>query len=404
MKADLFIVDDLRLLMEHEGKWCASLFMPTRHVTSRVQENYIRYKNLLREVETKLVEVKAEGTEKALESAYRLLDDYPFWHSQSYGMALFMSEDLFRPYRVPLHLQELVVVADRFHVKPLLPLLSGDGRFYLLALSQGEVRLFECTRHKVNQVDLEGVPLSLDEALKYDELEKQLQFHTRAAGAKAPRRVSGPGLKPGSMKGTASEGRRPAMFHGHGATADDSKDQIRRFFQALDKGLQRTIQDTRAPLVIAAVDYLVPIFKEASTYPTIVDEIISGNPEGVLPQDLHEHAVKIAVPYFEREMTDHVDLYRQLIGTGRASNVVEEVVKAAYHGRVETLFIPVGIHQWGTYDPATDEVILRQSNCEPGCDLLDFAAVQTLLNSGSVYARQPDQMPDRAPVAAIFRY
>jgi hypothetical protein len=39
--------------------------------------------------------------------------------------------------------------SDRFHLKPLLPLLTGDGRFYILALSQNQVRLLQGTRYSV---------------------------------------------------------------------------------------------------------------------------------------------------------------------------------------------------------------------------------------------------------------
>jgi hypothetical protein len=385
MKSDLFVVHDLKPLMQHQGQCCVSIFMPAQQVTARVQENHIRFKNLLREAETRLAEMKAESMDTVLESAYRLLEDRPFWHHQSEGMALFMSKGFFKPYRLPIDLDELVVVGDRFHVKPVLQLLTGDGTFYLLALSQNEVRLFQCSRHSISQMDLEGAPLSVDEAMKYEESEKQLQFRasTRTAG---------------------SSGKRPPLFHGHGDGAYDYKDRILRFLQDLDRGLTKTIPDPRAPLVLAAVDYLAPIFREASAYPTIMDEIIPGNPEGVLGQDLLAQASDIIVPYFKREMKERVDRYWQLIGTGKAANVVEEVVKAAYHGRVDVLFVSLGVHRWGTYDPSRDEVVSRKYDEQPGWDLLDFAAVQTLLNSGVVYALKPEDMPDKSPVAAVLRY
>jgi len=41
----------------------------------------------------------------------------------------FVASDLFRYYRLSLLFEELVVVTDRFHLKPLLPLLSSDERF-----------------------------------------------------------------------------------------------------------------------------------------------------------------------------------------------------------------------------------------------------------------------------------
>jgi hypothetical protein len=36
--------------------------------------------------------------------------------------------------------------------------------------------------------------------------------------------------------------------------------------------------------------------------------------------------------------------------------------------------------------------------------LLEFAAIQTLLNGGTVYAVEPEKMPDTKSLAAVFRY
>ena len=42
----------------------------------------------------------------------------------------------------------------------------ADGIFYVLALSQNEVRLLQATRHSVREIDLTGVPQSMAEALR----------------------------------------------------------------------------------------------------------------------------------------------------------------------------------------------------------------------------------------------
>jgi release factor family 7 len=84
--------------------------------------------------------------------------------------------------RLPEEFGELVVVADRFHVKPLLTLLAAAHRFYVLALSQNQVRLLAGTPHGVREVELAGVPQSLREALKYDDLEKELGLHVAGRG------------------------------------------------------------------------------------------------------------------------------------------------------------------------------------------------------------------------------
>jgi hypothetical protein len=59
---------------------------------------------------------------------------------------------------------------------------------------------------------------------------------------------------------------------------------------------------------------------------------------------------------------------------------------------------------WGAFDPVTNKVELHEDAKAGDRDLLDSAAVQTLLNGGQVYAVQPEQMPVEAPVAALFRY
>jgi hypothetical protein len=59
---------------------------------------------------------------------------------------------------------------------------------------------------------------------------------------------------------------------------------------------------------------------------------------------------------------------------------------------------------WGNFD-ASKNVLEQHQNFHPGDqDLLDLAAVQTLLNSSMVYALENTLMPDDGPCAAVFRY
>ena len=388
MQLDLFVTDDLRVLMEKQAEWCVSIFMPTHRVTTRVEEDQIRFKNLVKEVENRLSELGRRGAiprhAGPLEPLFRLMDDRPFWQHGSDGLAVFLARDLFRSYRLPIRFDELVAVSNRFHTKPLLPLLTGDGRFYVLALSQNDVRLFLCTKYSVSEVNLEGVPRSLEEALRYDEAGRPLQLQAHTVGGRGGRGIP--------------------MFHGQGAGIEDTKDRIFRFFQEVGNGLQRLLAQERAPMVIAAVDYLVPMFKDAAAYPHIMEESISGNPDETPAKELHRKAVDIVATVFKKEIDDDKAMYGELSNTARTSSRVEEVVKAAYHGRVDVLFVERGVRQWGEYDPSTDEVRLLGPEAPAAGDLLDFAAAQTLLNSGTVYAVAHEDMPYNASIAAIFRY
>lgn len=335
---------ELKTLMEKREGWCVSIFMPTHRAGPEIQQDPIRLKNLLGEAQERLIagglrDPEARGL---LKPAQELLEHAGFWRQQSDGLAIFVSRDIFRPFRLPLDFEELVVVAERFHIKPLLPLLSGDGRFYILALSQNEVRLLQGTRYSVGQVDLEKVPESLAEALKWDDPERRLQWHTRT--------------------GTTTDGTRAAIFHGHGvASADDPKDYIRRYFRQIDDGVSDLLRDERAPLVLAGVDYILPLYREANKYQRLSEEGITGNPEELSASELHRQAWAIVQPYLQRERKEAAAQYQRLAGAESelASNEVQEIVPAAYHGRVEILFVALGFQQWGSLDVDTNAVELR---------------------------------------------
>ncbi len=378
---------ELEVLTEVPEGPCVSLFLPTHRAGTQIQQDPIRLKNLLGEARESLVETKGLRTTEAdeiLEPAQDLLSDAVFWRYQGDGLALFLSRDTFRYYRLPLSFEELAVVADRYHLKPLLPLLSDDGLFYILALSQNEVRLLSASRRNVDEVELgEDVPESLADALKFDDPEKQLQFHTGTSGG--------------------GGGGRSAVFHGHGAD-DDSKDDILRYFRQIDRGLGDVLKEREAPLVLAGVDYLLPIYREASTYPALLDGGVTGNPEESSAEELHERAWEIVEPRFREGRREALALYGQLAGTGSASTDPREIVPAAYYGRIGTLLAASGARRWGAFDPATGEVDLHDEPESGDGDLLDFAAIQTILNGGAVYVTDPEEMPEGAEVACLFRY
>jgi hypothetical protein len=194
------------------------------------------------------------------------------------------------------------------------------------------------------------------------------------------------------------------VFHGHGVGKDDAKDNILRFFRQVDHGLQKILREERAPLVLAGVDYLLSIYQEANSYSHVMEEGIACNPEGFKPEELQKEAWGVVEPYLSKVRQEATARYRQLARGKRASNEIEKIIPAARDGRVDLLFVAVGVQRWGTFDPVTFSIHLHE---EPGPgdeDLLDFAALHTLLNGGTVYAVKPEKVPDETSIAALFRY
>ncbi len=381
---DIITIEEFKNLIDKPSGWCVSLYMPTHRQGPETEQDPIRYKNLLRQIEDRLKNkgLRTPDVQEMLKPAQRLVQDPAFWRHQSDGLAVFITAETFQTFRLPLPFSELVVVSDRFHLKPLLPLFTGDGHFYMLALSQNEIRLLEGTRYTVDEVAAENLPKSMADALQYEHFSQELQFHTSSAGGGE---------------------RRPAMFHGHDARDEDKK-RILRWFHKLDAELSALLTGERSPLVLAGVDYLLPLYQEANTYAHLLAEGVTGNPEERRPQELHERAWPLVQPVFTQAREKALARYSQSIPNGQGSDDLSEVILAAHHGRVDVLFVALGVQIWGTYDPATQAVDVHEGHESGDEDLLDLAAMQTIMQGGTVYAVAPEQMPTAAPVAAVFRY
>jgi peptide subunit release factor 1 (eRF1) len=137
-----------------------------------------------------------------------------------------------------------------------------------------------------------------------------------------------------------------------------------------------------------------------------LDEGLEGNPEGLSAKELHQRAWEMVEPIFRANQREAMKRFERLHGkqSSMASDDLVTVVKAAKYGRVDTLFVPLGIQQWGRFDVDNNQVLLEEEPSLENEDLLDFVASQTILNSGQVYALQPEELPGKGDLAAILRY
>ncbi|MBE9004679.1 hypothetical protein IQ259_06440 [Fortiea sp. LEGE XX443] len=389
----LLSIDELKTLAEHTDSPCVSLYMPMQKAGPEIRQNPIRFKNLIREAQERLEAMEIRQTEaiEFLQPAMEL-DAGEFWENQDHGLAIFVAPGVFRYYQLPIEFQELVVVSDRFHIKPLLPLINHDGKFYVLALSQQDLKFFEGTRSGLNEVEVENLPKSIDEALLYDETAKEGQF--RIATSK------GSTFNPFSSS-------QPGVFHGQGSPdKDQPQEVILQFFHIVDTELHEKLRDETAPLILAGVEYLHPIYREANTYTNLLEQGITRRPELFQVDELHASAWEIVEPLFHESEQQAMELYQQLAGegTGTASSDLKEIVSAAYYQRVDSLFVPLGQQIWGKFDPEAMTVDIHSEPEADDQDLLDFAAIHSIINGGRVYAVEAENMPSPTALAAIFRY
>lgn len=380
---------DLKFLADQSEGICVSIYMPTYRAGAETRQNAVRFKDLVRQAEAQLQE---QGLSQSEASTWlqpiQELDKDEFWQHQNHGLAIFYIEGTLKYFCVPLAFEELAIVGSHFHLKPLMPLLVGDGEFYLLTLSQKNLRFFKGSRYSMEEIEVEGLPKTMDEALQYDETAKDEQF-----------RIST------SKGGTNNAFQNAGSFHGQGSSDRDSvKQDILQYFHVVNKGLHNILQDQWAPLVLAGVEYLLPIYREANTYQYLIDGGIPENVKILEADELHRQAWPLVEPYFTEAKETAIEHFHEMQVTGKTSTSLQEVVPAACYGRVDQLFVAVGIQQWGNFDPDSNRVEIHEDTQPGDEDLLNMAAIQTFLNGGTVYAVEPDKVPESASVAAVFRY
>lgn len=381
--------NDIKKLVGEYGEPCLSIYMPTFRKGMETEQNAIRFKNLVRKAENELqkLNISSDQRDTMLNTAEELIGDDDFWQHQEEGLAFFRSPDRLLMYRLPVDLQEVVVVGNRFHIKPLLSLMRSEGQFYILALNLNQIRFFKGNKYSITEVDLDKVPKSLEQALRYDDPERQLQFHTGTPQAR---------------------GGRAAIYHGQGKGAgiDDAehKKNILRCFQQLDKGLTKFLTDHNTKLLLAGVEHLIAIYREANSYPNLFEQSIVHHPDELSNQELHDKAWDLMLPYFRQSEERAAEKYLELKSSGKASNNAAEVIRESHNKRIETLFVRKGEQVWGVFDKDSQEVRIHDKTESGDEDLLDLAAVQTFVNGGIVYVQEPENMPDEGYLAASYRY
>jgi hypothetical protein len=403
--SDHFTTETLQELIASQQSPCVSIYLPMERKGAETQQNAIRLKNLQRQAAAALAEwaddhadaMKNLNADQLLKPVADLVENRPFMQQQSVGLAIFIAQGTSQIYRLPLAFEERVVVGDSFWLKPLLPLLTGNGTFYLLTLNQGGVQFLRGTREALSPVELsDDIPRSLEAALRYDEFEPNLQFHTQT------------GMNTDS-------GDRAAMFHGHGG-ADEVSDaeNILRFFRALDNGVRDLLEGgSHPPLVLAGVSFLQGLYRQVNQYNNLVDEGIDHDPTATTLAELHRQSWQIVLPHFQQAQSQATAQYEHLRGTNdqRAMSAVEEIVAAAYFQRVDTLFLLANSPIWGTFDMENNQVQIHNTYHPGDKELINFAAMHTFLNGGTVYDISEGDMSENgagvtsdSAMAALLRY
>jgi len=374
-------------LSEIHSEFCVSIFIPTHRAGKETisGKDALNLKNQLKDIKLKLSQkgMTVQDIEKFVKPVNDMVNDSEFWRHQSDGLVIFLSDNLYEIYTVPVYFKEFNYLSNEFYLKPLMPLFNGDGLFYLLTLKMDDVKFYEGTRHGITEIVVNDlIPSQLEDRVGYDYEQKSLQFR--------------------SQQGNKGQG----MFHGHGDSESELKNELVRYFREIDKGLMTILHDDqKPPLVVCCLDYHFPIYQEVNSYQNLFLQYISGNPADKDIFLLHEEAWELLQPYFSKTRQEKLDQFSKFIGTGRTSSDINEILPAAFEGNVDTLFLENRADIFGIYNPSTQEINIQDTHQIPNISLMNLVAMKVLIKGGTVYLFEKEDKPDvSTKISALFRY
>lgn len=375
--------DKTNNVIRHEGWPAISILMPTFTAGPEKRKNTIRFKNIIQNLDNS---ERLNGSEKSfvLPLLKKLLTERSFWQHLSQGLAIYISKDKFYVFHLPQQVKEYTGIGKKFYITPLLKgrKIQEQNSFYILMLGLRRSALLHCSPIALKDVTPRNFPTSIKEFTGSDEEIKSVQFRTGHS----------------SLHGS---GKRPALFHGHGASKSEEDENFKKFLRAINNSLLSSslLEDSR--LLLAGTSKIVAAYREINKKIDLFDEDLSVNWDKRDAEEFHQQALALVDDLRSREKEIMRNYYYKAKYSGKASSNDDVVLEGARAGLVEMLFVPSIDNNFVFFDKLRKEnyLCVRERNRE----LVDLAVRHVEEKGGEICFLDESDMPVSGSLAAILR-
>jgi len=359
---------DILTLASSRSYPCLSITLPTHRTSPDNRQDPIRLKNLLRQATERLTgELGKREAAKVLERLDRLAESVDMRYTLD-GLALFVSADVARVYRLPFTLPERVIVGESFFTRDLVYTLNRSPRYWVLALSEQPTRLFEAVR---------------------DDLEEL------AEGSLFPIVHSGPG-------GTSGLLRRFGVNHSR-----YRDDHARLFCGLVDQSPGTYLSTDPLPLALAGVDRWQAFFRQVTAHHEHIITSLTGNYDQTSAHDLGRLVWPLARESLAARRSAIFGELEAAVSGQRSASTLGEVWRCAQEGRGATLVVEEGYHEAAIFD---ERALLRSvavgESAGPAIldDAVDEVIETVLAKGGRVVFVDDGTLGAHSRIALILRY
>ena len=381
---ELVTLQTIRGLIQPQNPPCISIYQPTHRHHPDNQQDSIRFKNLIRMVEESLAQkYRGRDTRPFLEPLRKLAENSAFWNHTLDGLAVLATAESMMVIPLQRTVGELAVVADSFHIKPLLRVLQSADRYNVLCLTRVSARLFEGNRYALDELEVAGVPKKLTDALGEEVTEPHLTVGSYGTG------TGGPG----------------PMVHGHGSRRDEIDKDTDRYFRAVDRAVMTHVsQPSGLPLLLVALTENQPVFRQLSQNPALLPTGVTSNPDALSAEQLRDACWAVMEPQYLARLAELSEQFGHAMAHQKGTADLSDAARAAVAGRVGTLLIEAERVVPGKLDSSTGAVEYAALDAPDVDDLLDDLAELVLRQGGDIVVVPKERMPTTTGLAAILRY
>ena len=380
---DSLLNDYARGLLTEGQPPCLTLYQRTHRHHPDNQQDPIRYRNLLRQLEASLaLKYPAADVEALIEPFRALAADDLFWTHMRGGLAVLGAPGFFRVYRLHRPMRDLAVVAGTFHLKPLIRILQSADRYQVLGLHRQAVRLFEGDRDVLDEVTpAPDVPKTSADVVGTD----RTQPHMTVA----------------AYGGTGSQ----FSYQGHGGKSQEVQIDTERYFRAVDRAvLEGHSRPSGLPLILATLPEHRTVFRRISHNPFLIEPGIDVHPDALTIDELRERAWQAVEPSYQQRLGALLDAYGHARGRQMAAADLAEIALAVVSGRVATLLIDADREIPGRIDSQTGEITPGDMSDPEIDDVIDDLGTMAMERGAQVIVVPRDRMPTETGAAATFRF
>ncbi|WON76398.1 hypothetical protein [Serratia sp. UGAL515B_01] len=343
---------------------CISIYLQTSPIRQQLKGSKIQFGNFIKEALQQVVERGLDKRRVALleEELHSVLEDESFWDLHAHSLAVLVTPDSIRTYRLANKLANRLDVGDRFYLKPLLRALTFPHSAYILALSENQTRLIEFFADApAEEVTVSGMPARMKDAM----------------------------------------GDAALNDHHHGAV--HHKVRLAQYTRQIDQALRPLFARHDSPLILVSTEPLASIYRSTNTLPNLAEETLFSNAEHLGVSELVTLVRPLMDNYYQAQLNTLKLRFDARAGERRVTQDLSDAARAATFGAIDLLLINLDSTLNGTIDE-NGVLTFAGGEDEANYGLIDEIAKRAIATGARVLAVRNDDLPSGADLNAILRY